>query len=101
MITTSNFSICYFVILEDVEQSSRPKRRRNAALVLKIQWKLFRILDAILHFNQKSDGFFPIDRAVIVTEGQVHHRANFNFSVCGDWSWHDLVHAEDAALRRI
>jgi hypothetical protein len=30
----------------------------------------FWIFDAVLHFDQKSDGFFSVDRAVIVAEEQ-------------------------------
>src|SRR4029077_11189798 len=125
MITTSNFSISYFVMSAEVEQSSRLKRRSTAALqnvavvarshmrwrlgvrqcsaafILKIQRQFFRIFDAVLHFDQKSDGFFSIDRAVIVAEGKIHHRANCHFSIYSNWSRRDLVHAQDAALWRI
>jgi hypothetical protein len=40
----------------------------SAAFTLKIQRELFRIFDAILRFDQKSDGFLPVDCSVIVTE---------------------------------
>ena len=38
---------------------------------------------------------------MIITQREIHHRANFNFPVNGNWSRHDLMHAEDAALWRI
>src|SRR5213595_3514743 len=126
MITTSNFSICHFVIRDGDEQSSRTRsggvpphsktwpslRVTLCACVLecgnapplfdsKIQRQFFRVFDAVLHFDQKGDGFFPVDCAVIVTERQIHHGANFYFPVHGNWSRHDFVHAEDSALWRI
>ncbi len=42
-------------------------RQYPAAFILKIQWQPFRILDAVLHFDEESDGFFSVDCAMIVT----------------------------------
>src|SRR5207249_8680520 len=75
--------------------------RSACALNLKIERQLLWILDALLYFYEKCDRFFSIDRTVIVTQGEVHHRANFDFPIHGDWSRHDFVHPENAALRRI
>src|SRR5256885_14346435 len=76
-------------------------RQSSAAFFLKIQGEFSWIFDAVLHFDEKSDGFFSVDCAVIVTEGEIHHRANFHFSVHRDWPRHDFVHAQDTALWRI
>ena len=67
----------------------------------KIQRKFFRILDALLHFNEESNCFFAVDGAVIVAEREIHHRADFHFPVHRHWARHDFVHPENAALRRI
>src|SRR5882757_7693455 len=76
-------------------------RQSCPAFILKIQGELFWIFDAVLHFDEKSDGFLSVDRAVIITEGEIHHRADFHFSIHGNWPRHDFLHAQDAALWRI
>src|SRR5437660_10186092 len=76
-------------------------RQSSAAFFLKIQGEFSWIFDAVLHFDEKSDGFFSVDCAVIVTEGEIHHRANFHFPVHGNGSRHDFAHSEDSALWRI
>src|SRR4029453_6892030 len=68
---------------------------------LKGEGHFLRILDAVLYFDEKSDGFFSVDCAVIVTQGQIHHRTDFHFPIHCDGSRHDFVHAKDAALWRI
>src|SRR5439155_16743216 len=60
-----------------------------------------RILDALLHFDEESNGFFAVDGAVIVAEREIHHRTNFNFRLYRHWARHDFVHPENAALRWI
>ena len=56
-----------------------------------------RVLDA----DEEGDGLFAIDEAVVVAEGEVHHRADDDLAVEGDGALLDGVHAEDAALRRV
>src|SRR4029077_16901962 len=70
----------------------------NAA---EIEREFFRRLDAVLDFDQKSDGFLSVDCSVIVTKREIHHRPNFHRPVHSNGSRHDFVHAEDSALRRI
>src|SRR5437588_11981932 len=77
IITTSNFSIS------------------------KIERQLLRVLDAFLHFNQKRDRFFAVDRAMIVAEREIHHRPHFRLAVDRDRARHDFVHAKNSGLRRI
>ena len=48
-----------------------------------------------------SRAFLAIDEAVIVAEGEIHHRADFHFAIERYGSLLDGVHAEDAALRWI
>src|SRR6185369_17866673 len=69
--------------------------------ILKLQWEFFRIFDALLHFYQEGNCFFPVDGAVIVTKRQIHHWADFHFAVHRHGARHDFVHAKDAALRKI
>src|SRR5438067_11439800 len=73
-------------------------RQSSAAFFLKIPGEFSWIFDAVLHFDEKSDGFFSVDCAVIVTQCQIHHRPNFHFPVHGNGSRHDFVDAKDAAL---
>src|SRR4029077_7448129 len=87
--TTNNCSASSATTMQVVPNESEIERQ--------FVWRL----DAILHFDQKSDGFLPVDCSVIVTQGKIHHRANFHFPVHSDWSRHDFVHAEDSALWRI
>src|SRR5437016_10624591 len=49
-------------------------RQSSAAFFLKIQGEFSWIFDAVLHFDEKSDGFFSVDCAVIVTQCQIQHR---------------------------
>src|SRR5437773_5831612 len=76
-------------------------RQSSAAFILKIQGEFFWIFDAVLHFDEKSDGFFSVDGAMIVTESKIHHGADFHFSINCNRSRHDFLHAQDAALWRI
>src|SRR5205814_6244622 len=67
----------------------------------KIQREFFWVFDALLHFDEESNCFFAIDCAVIIAEREIHHRADFHFPVDCHCPWHDFVHPENAALRRI
>src|SRR6266404_5429613 len=68
---------------------------------LEVDWQLFRILDALLDGDQERHPFLPIDRAMIVAERQIHHRANHDLVFDRDRALLDRVHPENAALRRI
>src|SRR5438874_7113842 len=68
---------------------------------LEIDWQLLRILDALLHGNEECNRFLPINRAVIVAEREIHHRANGNGIVDCNRPLNDRVHPENAALRWI
>src|ERR1700737_775888 len=73
----------------------------NFSMRLEIERQLLWIFDALLHFHQKRDRLFAIDRAVIVTKGEIHHRPDFDLAVNRHRPRHDLMHAEDSALRWI
>ena len=51
--------------------------------------------------TRKRDRFFSVDNAVVVAEGEIHHGANDNLIVDDNGALDDVVHAENAALRRI
>src|SRR5438045_2854961 len=89
------------VVARSPMRSRLRARRSSAAFILKIQGEFFWIFDAVLHFDEKSDGFFSVDRPVIITESEIHHRADFHFSIHGNRSRHNFLHAQDAALWRI
>ena len=50
---------------------------------------------------RNADRLFSVDNPVIVAQGEIHHRANDDLIVDGDGAFHDIVHPQDAALRRI
>src|SRR5690606_17361426 len=59
------------------------------------------IFDGLLHLHEEGDGFLAVDEAVIVTERQIHHRADDDLTGDGDGALVDRVQAEDRALRRV
>ena len=79
-----------------VESSARQRRR-----ALKIEGQLFRVFDAFLHFDEESNSIFSIHGAMIIAEREVHHWANFDFSINGHRPCYDFMHAEDPALWRV
>src|SRR5205823_9079678 len=67
----------------------------------KIDRQGFRIFDCFLHFDEKCDGFFAIDKAVIVAEGEIHHWPNYHRTIHRDRALHNFMHPQDSALRWI
>jgi hypothetical protein len=59
------------------------------------------VLDGLLHLHEEGDGLPAVDEAVVVAEGEVHHRADDDLAVDGDGALVDGVQAEDGALRRL
>src|SRR5260370_14961651 len=74
--------------------------RRVIASNLKIERELLRVLDALLYLDEERDGFFSVDRTMIIAEGEIHHRTDFHFPIDRHRSRHDFVHPENSALRR-
>ena len=72
-----------------------------ALAALRLQHQPLRVLDAFLDPDQEADGLAAVDDAVVVGEGQVHHRADHDLVVDDDGPLLDGVHAEDAALGRV
>ena len=66
-----------------------------------IQQRTLRVFEIFLHAHQEGDGFLAVDDAVIVGERQIHHRADHHLAVHGHGPLLDLVHAENAGLRRV
>src|SRR5205814_8581651 len=60
-----------------------------------------RILDAFLEPHQESHRLAPIDEAMVVAHGDVHHRPDLDLVADGHGAVLDLVHAENARLRRV
>src|SRR3954466_109039 len=83
MITTSNFSIFNgrdasptrpnFNIPGTLGDPSNLTKNSPCHPELKIERHLLRVLDALFHFYQKRHRFFPVHRAMIVAQRQVHH----------------------------
>src|SRR5579885_1026269 len=59
------------------------------------------VLDALLDPHQELRRLSAVDQPVIITECQVHHRADHDRVVDHDGPLLDGVHAEDRALRRV
>src|SRR5258708_3594738 len=81
-------------------------RRWGCALLTRssvsaLEKQLCRLLEVFLDLHQKLHGLAAVDDAVIVAEGDVHHRPEHNLTVYADRPILDLVQAEDADLRRI
>ena len=38
------------------------------------------IFNEFLYFDEEGDGLFAVDEAVVVGEGEVHHRTNFDLA---------------------
>jgi hypothetical protein len=66
-----------------------------------IEHQPFRILQAFLDAHQEGHRFLAVDDAVIVAERQVHHRPDHDLAADHDRPVLDLVHAENARLRRV
>src|SRR6266446_4319797 len=66
-----------------------------------IQHQPRRILQAFLDAHQKRHRVLAIDDAVIVGQRQIHHRAYLDLAADRDRAILNLVHAEDAGLRRV
>ena len=59
------------------------------------------IFDGLFDLHEEGDGFFAVDEAVVVAEGEIHHRAGDNLAVYYNGALLDFVHPEDAALGRV
>ena len=60
-----------------------------------------RVFDRFFDALEERDGLAAVDEAVVVGEGDVHHRADDDLAFAGDGAVLNGVHAEDAALGRI
>jgi hypothetical protein len=60
-----------------------------------------RILQHLFHAHQEGDGLAAVDDAVIVAEREIHHRSRLDLAGDHHRPLLDLVHAEDAGLRRV
>src|SRR5438132_3908982 len=74
-----------------------PQRYRKS----EIDRQSVRLFNPFLHFDQESNRFFAVNRAVIVAEREIHHRANNHGAIDRDGPLHDFVHSQNSALRRI
>src|SRR5437588_3971860 len=99
MIRTSNFSIT--TVAQASALAPQSCASWEARATLKIQRKFCRVLDALFHFDEECNRFFSVDCAVIVAEREIHHWADFDFSVHRHGTRHDFMHPKNAALRRI
>src|SRR5689334_548959 len=63
-----------------------------------LQQQCRRIFNQFLDPYQELNRLAAIDDAVVVAEGEVHHRPNHDLAVDGDWALLNFVHAEDANL---
>lgn len=73
---------------------------RSFYLALKKQ-HLPRVLDKLLDLDEESDGLPTIKQTVVVSQGEVHHRSDFNLAVDGDGLVLDGVETEDGGLGKV
>ena len=59
------------------------------------------VFDELFDFDEEGDGFFAVDEAVVVGEGEVHDGTDDDLAIDDDGSVHDVVHAEDGGLRGV
>src|SRR5205814_7767262 len=79
----------------------RVRWRREGVTASHIHQQSLRLLDALFDADQETDGFAAVDHAVVVGEGEIHHRPRLNLVAQHHRASLDLVHAEDRRLRRI
>src|SRR5438309_3788702 len=60
-----------------------------------------RTLQTLLHPHQKRHRLSAVEEAMVVAERAIHDRTNLDFAGDRHRSLFNLVHAEDAGLRRI
>src|SRR3954470_3227567 len=66
-----------------------------------IEHQARRIFQALLDADKEGHGFLAVDDAVIVGQRQIHHRADLDLAADDHRPLLDLVHAENAGLRRV
>src|SRR5437899_2368324 len=81
--------------------STLPASRPPIVTKLQLHHQPRRILQNLLHPHQKRHRLAAVDEAVVVAEREIHHRTNIDFAGDRYRSLLNLVHAEDAGLRRI
>src|SRR5690606_20381413 len=68
---------------------------------LEIENETFWIFQAFLDADEEGHGFLAVNDAVIVAESKIHHRTDDDLAADDNRTILDLVHAENARLRRI
>src|SRR4028119_1185 len=83
------------------KQRSSPKGAPSKRLwpILTLQQQRLRVLYQFLNAHQEADGFRAVYDAVVVGEGEVHHRADLDLAVDDHRALLDLVHPQDGYLR--
>src|SRR5690242_8693265 len=69
--------------------------------ILYVQQQALRVFEIFLDAHEERDRFTAVDETVIVGQGKVHHRTDLDPVVDGYGPRLNLVHAENARLRRI
>lgn len=59
------------------------------------------VLDELLDLDEESDGLPAVEDAVVVSEGEVHHGADFDLAVDGDGLVLDGVQTEHGSLGQV
>src|SRR5690606_31295349 len=92
MTTTSNCSL----MKESLRFPSRRRRegRGGSRPGSEPQQHPVRILELVLDVHQEQHGILAVDDAVVVAQGDVHHRRDHDLAVLGDRTLLDGVHAE-------
>lgn len=78
-----------------------PHLERSTPDTLSLQQQPLRVFHQFFHPHQERHRLAPVDNAMIVGQGDVHHWANDNLPVERHRTFLNLVHAQDAYLRRV
>ena len=73
------------------------RKLRGLEIKHKTRWILQRFFNA----DKECYSFLAINDTVVIGKRQIHHGADDHLAIDGDGTLLDLMHAKDAALRRI
>ena len=76
----------------------RGEEKEEGERCLRADEEAGRILDGLLDLHEEGDGFLAVHEAVVVAQGEIHHRADDDLAVDGDGALVDGVEAEDGVI---
>src|SRR5690606_15036827 len=87
--------------LDPGEREARARSGTTESGGSDVEEQPLRILDAVLDAHEELHRLTSIHQPVVVAEGQEHHRTDDDLTVPRHRPLDDVVHPEDAGLRRV